>query len=95
MESYFNQLTLYYHSLKNSLNDDGSREQAVLRLEICRFLLENIHDPQQEIQQYLSEIKLADFSAKIELFKAQMYYQSNKVGLAKQILKSSYKETVA
>ncbi len=95
MESYYNKLTLYYSSLKSHLDETGSREQAMLRLEICRFLIENVQDKNEEIEQLLNEIKLDEYSAKVNLLKAQMYYQSNKVGLAKQILKSLYKETVA
>ena len=82
--------------MKSLLNDSGSREQALLRLEICKFLLENVHDAQQEIQDHLNEIsKFEELSANLELFKAQMYYNSNNVGLAKQILKSLYKESLA
>jgi hypothetical protein len=96
MESYYDQLKIYYLSLKSRLSVNRSREQGLLRLELCKFLLEHVQDPQEEIEQLLNQVaECKDLFDNVELFKAQMYFSSGKAGLAKQILKSSYNETVA
>jgi hypothetical protein len=96
MESYYDQLKLYYLSLKSRLSVNRCREQGLLRLELCKFLLEHVQDPQQEIEQLLTQAaECKDLSENVELFKAQIYFSSGKVGLAKQILKSSYNDSVA
>lgn len=96
METYFDRLKLWYITLKSLLTGDGTKEEALLRLEICRFLLEHVQDPQQEIEQHLTQVtKFKDLKTKVELIKAQMYFSSGKSGLAKQILVSCFKEAVA
>jgi hypothetical protein len=96
MESYYNQLKLQYLSLKSRLNGNRSKQDGLVKLELARFLLEHVQDPQQEINELLEQVAdCKELSGELELFKAQMYFSSGQAVLAKQILRSCYKECVA